>query len=97
MLSIHERIRKYRTLGTNKQVSSSNICKYNLFRKADTLSESLYHPGKVSRLSRVQELRCGKCILYRKKANIYLKLEIKVQSTIASARPIRDKFQDVGL
>ena len=63
---MHERIRKFRALGTNKQVSSSSTCKYILLRKADTFLESLYHPGKVSRLMWVQELRCRKCILYSK-------------------------------
>ena len=47
---MQERIQKFRALGTNKQVSSSSICKYNLLRKVDTLLESLYRPGKVSRL-----------------------------------------------
>ena len=89
VLSIHERIRKSRALGTNKQVSSSNICKYNLLRKTDILLKRLYHQGKVSKLLRVQELWCRKCILYRKKANVYHKLERKGQSTMACARPKR--------
>ena len=87
VLSIHERIRKSRALRTNKQVLSSNICKYNLLRKTDILLESLYHRGKISRLLRMQELWCRKCILYRKKANICHKLERKGQSTMACARP----------
>ena len=51
--SIHERTWKSRALGTNKQVSSSSICKYNLLQKADTLLGSLYRPGKVNRTLRV--------------------------------------------
>ena len=78
VLSIHERIRKFQTLRTNSQVSSSSICKYNLLQKADTLLESLQRPGKVSRVFRMQELRYRKCILYRKKKqNVYHKLERK--------------------
>ena len=61
------RIRKSRALGTKKQVLLSGTCKYNLWRKADTLLQSLNRPGKVSRLLRVQEMRCGKCI--QKKSN----------------------------
>ena len=72
VLSIHERIRKFQTLRTNNQVSSSSICKYNLLQKADTLLESLQRPGNVSRIFRVQELRYRKCILYRKKNRMYI-------------------------
>ena len=90
-------MRKSRALGNNKQVPSSSICKYSLLRKTDTLLESLFHLRKVSRLLRVQELRYRKYILYRKKkANVYHKLERKGQSTMASARTIRAKFQDLG-
>ena len=52
---------------------------------------------KVSRIFPVQELRYRKCILYKKKAkkaNVCHKLERKGQSTMASARPMRAKFQD---
>ena len=70
--SIHERIRKSRALVTNKQVLSSSICKYNLLRKANTSLENLYRPRKVNRHVQVQELRYRKCILYRKKANVYI-------------------------
>ena len=80
-------------MGTNKHVPSSSICKYNLLRKADTSLGSLYCPWKVSSISWVQELIQRKCILYRKKANVYYKLERKWQNTMASARPIRAKFQ----
>ena len=62
ILSIFERIQKFQTLENNKQVSSSSICKYSLLRKAETLLHNLYHPGNISRLLRVQELKCGKCI-----------------------------------
>ena len=48
------------------QVSSSSFCKYKLLQKADTLLESLYHPGKVGRELWVQERRRKKCILYKK-------------------------------
>ena len=64
-------------------------------RKANILLESLYGPGKVIRLLQVQELRCIKCTLYRKKANVYHKLERKRQSIMASACLIRAKFQDL--
>ena len=64
-------------VGRNKQVSSISICKYNLLQKSNTLLESLYRPGKVSRLLRVQELRYRNYILYRNKENIYHKLEKK--------------------
>ena len=95
-LRTHERIRKSRALGTNKQVSSSSICKYNLLQKAGTFPESLYRPGKVGRLLWVQGLRYKKCILNTKKITVYHKLEKKEQSTMASARLIRAKFQDLG-
>ena len=95
-LNIHEKIQKSRALGTNKQVSPSSIYKYNLLRKADTLLGSLYYPWKVSRILRVQELRHRKCIRHRKKVHYY-KLERKRQSTMASARPIRTRFQDSPL
>ena len=71
-LRTHERIRKSRALGTNKQVSSSSICKYNLLQKAGTFPESLYRPGKVGRLLRMQELRCRKCIYPEKSICISL-------------------------
>ena len=64
-------------------------------RKANILLESLYGPGKVIRLLQVQELRCIKCTLYRKKANVYHKLERKEQSIMAPARLKRAKFQDL--
>ena len=54
---------------------SSSICKYNLLRKAEILLESFYRPGKVSTLLQVQELGCRKCIPYKKKENVYHKLE----------------------
>ena len=80
--------------GTKKQVSSSSICEYNFLRKAGTSFESLYCPGKVRRPLRVQELRYRKRLLYRRKANVYHKLERKGPSTMASARSIRAKFED---
>ena len=43
----------------------------------------------------MHKLRYGK-YRHRKKANVYHKLEKKGQSTMASARPIRAKFQDLG-
>ena len=66
VLYIHDRIWKSQALGTDKQVSSSRIFKYNLLRKADILLGSLYRPGKVDRTLRVQELRYRKYILYKK-------------------------------
>ena len=77
--SINERIRKLRWLWTNK-----HICKYNLLQKAGTFLEILNHPGKVSTLLRVEELRCRKCILYWRK-----------QMYVTSAPPIRAKFQNL--
>ena len=71
---------KSRAMGTNNQMSSSIICRYNLLRKADTLLEILYRPGKTGRLLQVKELRCGKFILQRKKVDVYrkfLKLALK--------------------
>ena len=64
---------------------SNSIGKYNLLQKVDTLFGNCYRPGKVSRLLRVQELWYRKCILYRKKANVYHKLERKGKSMMASA------------
>ena len=58
--------------GANKEVPPSSICQYNLLQKSDTLLETLYHPGKVSRHLCVQKLRYRIYILHRKKkANVY--------------------------
>ena len=54
-------------VGTNKQVSSSSICKYNLLQIADNSLGSLYRLVKVNWTLRVQELRYRKCILCKKK------------------------------
>ena len=64
--------RKSRVQGANKEVPPSSICQYNLLQKSDTLLETLYHPGKVSRHLCVQKLRYRTYILHRKKkANVY--------------------------
>ena len=89
-------MRKSRVLDANKQVSLSSISKYNSLQKLDTLLESHYPPGKVSRLLQVQELRCRKRVLHRRKANVYHILETKGQSMMASTCSIRAKFQDLG-
>ena len=81
---IHKRIHKSRVWGNNKKVSSSSICKYNLLRKADTLLESLYRPGKVGRLLRVQELRCRKCI-YPEKSKCITRKERPKHDVFCSA------------
>ena len=75
-------IRKSRVVGTNKQVSQSSICKYNLLRKADTLFESLYRPGKISRLFRCKNWGAENVYHTEKKTNVCHKLERKGQSMI---------------
>ena len=93
--SIHEKIRKSRALGTNKQVPSSSICKYNLFRTVDTLSENLYCPGKVGRLLQVQKLRYRKCI-YRKKGKCVSQTKKKRERRSFCCSLDRAKFQDLA-